>query len=97
MKTLDKDGGVNGILPLIFLKESYMMKIVSAMLLAAMFIGCSESAKTEEAPAAATEEVAPAAEATPAADAATPAAEVPAADATAPAAEAPAAEAPAAK
>ena len=86
MKTLDKDGGVNGILPLIFLKESYMMKIVSAMLLAAMFIGCSESAKTEAAPAA-TEEVAPAAEATPATDAA-----APAADATAPAAEAPAAK-----
>jgi PBP1b-binding outer membrane lipoprotein LpoB len=70
-----------------------MMKIVSAMLLAAMFIGCSESAKTEEAPAAVTEEVAPAAEAMPA-DAA--AVEAPAADAAAvevPAAEAPAAEA----
>lgn len=26
-----------------------MMKIISALLLAAMFIGCSESAKTEEA------------------------------------------------
>ena len=38
-----------------------MLKIVSALLLAAMFIGCSESATTEAAPA--TEEVAPAAEA----------------------------------
>jgi PBP1b-binding outer membrane lipoprotein LpoB len=37
-----------------------MMKIISALLLAAMFIGCSESATTE-APAA-TEEVAPVAE-----------------------------------
>ncbi|MDO9207709.1 MAG: hypothetical protein Q7T91_05605 [Sulfuricurvum sp.] len=50
-----------------------MMKIVSAMLLAAMFIGCSETATTEAAPAA-TEEVAPAAdaavEAAPAAEAA---------------------------
>ncbi len=33
-----------------------MMKIVSALLLAAMFIGCSESAKTEEAAAPAVEE-----------------------------------------
>ena len=37
-----------------------MMKIISALLLAAMFIGCSESATTE-APAA-TEEAAPVAE-----------------------------------
>lgn len=54
-----------------------MMKIVSALLLAAMFIGCSDSAKTETAPA--TEEVAaPAAE-----EAAMPATEevAPAADA----------------
>lgn len=36
-----------------------MMKIISALLLAAMFIGCSESATTE---APATEEVAPVAE-----------------------------------
>lgn len=33
-----------------------MMKIVSALLLAAMFIGCSESAKTEEAAAPVAEE-----------------------------------------
>lgn len=33
-----------------------MMKIVSALLLAAMFIGCSESKKTEEAAAPAVEE-----------------------------------------
>ena len=33
-----------------------MMKIVSALLLAAMFIGCSESAKTEEAAAPVVEE-----------------------------------------
>jgi PBP1b-binding outer membrane lipoprotein LpoB len=37
-----------------------MLKVISALLLAAMFIGCSESATTE-APAA-TEEVAPVAE-----------------------------------
>ncbi|WP_295055225.1 hypothetical protein [Sulfuricurvum sp.] len=36
-----------------------MMKIISALLLAAMFIGCSESATTE---APATEEAAPVAE-----------------------------------
>ena len=34
-----------------------MLKVISALLLAAMFIGCSESAKTEEAPA--TEAAAP--------------------------------------
>ena len=37
-----------------------MLKVISALLLAAMFIGCSESAKTEEAPA--TEAAAPVAE-----------------------------------
>ena len=58
-----------------------MMKIALAMLLAAMFIGCSKEEATTEAAPAATEEVAPAAEAMPA-DAAAPAAEV------APAAEA---------
>ena len=35
-----------------------MLKIVSALLLAAMFIGCSESAKTEEAAAPVAEEAA---------------------------------------
>jgi hypothetical protein len=44
----------------IFLRSLTMMKIISALLLAAMFIGCSESATTE-APAA-TEEAAPVAE-----------------------------------
>ena len=42
------------------IEASHMMKIISALLLAAMFIGCSETATTE-APAA-TEEVAPVAE-----------------------------------
>lgn len=70
-----------------------MMKIISALLLAAMFIGCSESATTE-APAATEEAAAPVAE-----EAAAPVAEeanmteeaAPAADAAAEAA--PAAEA----
>ena len=52
-----------------------MMKIVSALLLAAMFIGCSESAKTEEAAAPVAEAAMPAEEAAPAAEAAAPAAE----------------------
>jgi hypothetical protein len=43
-----------------------MMKIALAMLLAAMFIGCSKEEATTEAAPAATEEVAPAAEAMPA-------------------------------
>jgi PBP1b-binding outer membrane lipoprotein LpoB len=70
-----------------------MLKIVSALLLAAMFIGCSQSAKTE-APAATEEVVAPAAEAATdaamPADAAAPAADAAAmpADAAAPAADA---------
>jgi hypothetical protein len=61
-----------------------MMKIISALLLAAMFIGCSESATTE-APAA-TEEVAPVAEeaAAPVAEEANVTAEAPAAEAAAP-------------
>ncbi len=70
-----------------------MMKIVSAMLLAAMFIGCSNESATTEAAPAATEEVAPAAEAMPAAEEAA----APAADAAMPAEEAPAAEATPAK
>jgi len=66
-----------------------MMKIISALLLAAMFIGCSESATTE-APAA-TEEVAPVAEeaAAPVAEEANMTAEAPAAEAAAPEAAAP--------
>jgi PBP1b-binding outer membrane lipoprotein LpoB len=44
----------------IFLRSLTMLKVISALLLAAMFIGCSESATTE-APAA-TEEAAPVAE-----------------------------------
>ena len=68
-----------------------MLKVISALLLAAMFIGCSESATTE-APAA-TEEVAPVAE-----EAAAPVAEEAAVEANATeeapvAEEAPAAEA----
>ncbi|MBD3809507.1 MAG: hypothetical protein IE884_03165 [Sulfuricurvum sp.] len=66
-----------------------MLKVISALLLAAMFIGCSESATTE-APAATeeaapvaeeattpatTEEAAPAAEAAPTTEEAAPAAE----------------------
>jgi len=67
-----------------------MMKIISALLLAAMFIGCSESATTE-APAA-TEEVAPVAEeaAAPVAEEANVTAEAPVAEeAAAPEAAAP--------
>jgi hypothetical protein len=71
----------------IFYKESHMMKIALAMLLAAMFIGCSKEEATTQAAPAATEEVAPAAEAMPAADAAAPA-DAAAVDAAAPAAEA---------
>lgn len=53
-------GGVVVYFRHIFLRSLTMMKIISALLLAAMFIGCSESATTE-APAA-TEEAAPVAE-----------------------------------
>jgi PBP1b-binding outer membrane lipoprotein LpoB len=76
----------------IFLRSLTMMKIISALLLAAMFIGCSESATTE-APAA-TEEAAPVAE-----EAAAPVAEeaaMPAAEEAAPAADAATEAAPAA-
>jgi len=71
----------------IFLKEPYMLKIVSAMLLAAMFIGCSESATTE---APATEEAA-----APAEEVAAPAEEAAATTEEAAATEAAATEAPA--
>lgn len=79
------------ILPPYFIKESHMMKIALAMLLAAMFIGCSKEEATTEVAPAATEEVAPAAEAMPA-DAAAVDAAAPAADAAAPAEVAPATE-----
>lgn len=78
------------ILPPYFIKESHMMKIALAMLLAAMFIGCSKEEATTEVAPAATEEVAPAAEAMPAdaaaVDAAADAAAPAAAEAAAPAA-----------
>jgi hypothetical protein len=62
-KFIDNNRGISGILPPYFLRSLTMMKIVSALLLAAMFIGCSDAAKTEEAAAPVAEEVAaPAAE-----------------------------------